>query len=426
MSPSIPSPFDFAPLSWRARPLFDRPLCLSPEAAALLAGDPGALGAYAGGAPAPYHIEGDIAFIPIFGALVNRESFLTRALGITSYESIGSALRLAAADPLVRAIVLDINSPGGEAAGALETAELVRAIAETKPIIAFVNGVAASAGYWLASGASEIVVMPSAIVGSIGVVWLHLDYSAALANQGVKPTFMEAPEGGYKLDGNSYQFLDEGPRARIQVQLNDVYELFTASVGRHRPMLGQKGAMATKAAVVMGRRAVAAGLADRVAASPLPLAPRSALAPEARAAESPSRSTERPREAFGSVTVAAVNGDASIAEAYKAAAAAEAARIRDIIECAEAIDKPKLVRHLALETSLSVDHARARLAAAESEPQPGARMTRAPFLGARMRPIEGPALKPPPVTYRTMQAANAAIARGESFTLAISNPEGRA
>lgn len=206
--------------------------------------------------------ESGIALLPIMGELVNRGSWLDSLSGMTSYERLDAQLRAAIADPRVKALVLDMNSPGGQAAGAMETADLVRSLSAQKPIVAFINGQAASAAYAIAAGASRIVVTPSAIVGSIGVVWMHVDRSAAHAKAGVKPTLLHA--GAYKVDGNSLAALPDDARARIQAQIDGVYNLFVSSVAKHRKGLDAAAVKATEAGVFMGQAAVDAKLADAV------------------------------------------------------------------------------------------------------------------------------------------------------------------
>ena len=157
--------------------------------------------------------------------------------------------------------MLDLNSPGGEATGAMETGALVRSIAAKKPVVAFVNGMAASAGYAIAAGATTIVSTPTGAIGSIGVVMLHLDRSAALAKAGVKPTLIHA--GKYKVDGTSIQALPADAKARIQKSIDGFYALFVSHVARLRK-IDPAAVMATEGGILLGQDAVAAGLADKV------------------------------------------------------------------------------------------------------------------------------------------------------------------
>lgn len=208
-----------------------------------------------------YRLDDGVALINVHGELVNRGAWIGASSGLTSYEGLDAALRAARDDAGVRAIVLDMNSPGGSAAGAMETASLVRQIAGKKPIVAFVNAMAASAAYAIATGASRIVSLPSAMLGSIGVVWMHLDRSAQMDKSGVRPTILTA--GAYKADGHPFAALPDDARARIQAQIDSVYALFVETVASHRGM-DAADVRSTEAGLFMGRAAVERGLADQV------------------------------------------------------------------------------------------------------------------------------------------------------------------
>lgn len=208
-----------------------------------------------------YRVENGVAILPVMGELVNRGAWIGASSGLTSYEGLEASLRAAASDRMVSAIVLDMNSPGGEASGALETGELVRSINKQKPVVAFVNGQAASAAYAIASGAGKIVAAPSAVLGSIGVVLVHRDMSAAIEKQGVKMTVIHA--GAYKADGNPFQALPDDARARIQGHVDAIYDLFTGMVAQHRGM-DLADVRGTEAAIFLGADAVNAGLADSI------------------------------------------------------------------------------------------------------------------------------------------------------------------
>lgn len=208
-----------------------------------------------------YRIEDGVALINIHGELVNRGAYIGAVSGLTSYEGLEASLRAARDDSAVRAIVLDMNSPGGAAAGAMETADLVRKISQDKPVVAFVNALAASAAYAIASGASRIIATPSATLGSIGVVWMHMDRSAQLDRSGVKTTLITA--GAYKADGNPFASLPDDARSRIQSQIDSVYSLFIETVAAHRG-ISTEDIRKTEAGVFMGRAAVVAGLADDI------------------------------------------------------------------------------------------------------------------------------------------------------------------
>lgn len=211
----------------------------------------------------PYNVANGVGIITITGSLVNRGAWIGASSGLTSYEGIQHQLGAAAGDADVHAVILDLATPGGEAVGAMETAAAVRALAATKPVVAVVNGMAASAGYAIASGATEIVTTETGVSGSIGVVLLHADFSRQLANEGIEPTLIFA--GAHKVDGNPFEPLPDTVRADLQAEVDGIYQAFAKAVAAGRgKRLSVAGARKTEARTFVGEAAVAAGLADRV------------------------------------------------------------------------------------------------------------------------------------------------------------------
>jgi signal peptide peptidase SppA len=260
----------------------NRPLLLAPEKAqvilAVLAGRIG-VGAPAasrfegdpwqrdeGGAPVkakPYNVKDGVGIITITGSLVARGAWIGASSGLTSYEGIQHQVKTAMADNAVRAVILDLHSPGGEATGAFETAALVRELAARKKTVAVVNGMAASAAYAIASGAGEIVTTETGVCGSIGVLYIHADMSQKLAKEGVKPTLIIA--GARKADGNPFAPLPDGVKADFQREVDAVQTIFVTVVAAGRgARLTADQARATEARTFMGEAAVKAGLADRL------------------------------------------------------------------------------------------------------------------------------------------------------------------
>jgi capsid assembly protease len=211
----------------------------------------------------PFNVTNGVGVITITGSLVNRGAWIGAYSGLTSYEGIQHQLKQADKANDVRAIVLDIHTPGGEAVGAFETAAMVREIAARKPVIALVNGMAASAGYLIASGATEIVSTPSGVSGSIGVVSLHVDASGQLEQDGLKPTLIIA--GAHKADGHPFGPLPESVRADWQARIDGIYSDFINAVAAGRgKRMSADAARATEARIYIGAKAVEVGLADRI------------------------------------------------------------------------------------------------------------------------------------------------------------------
>ncbi|MGF3026706.1 S49 family peptidase [Methylobacterium aquaticum] len=215
------------------------------------------------GRPLPFRrTDKGVANITLVGEWVNRGGWIGASSGLISYEGFKVQMLAASADPRTKAILLDLESPGGEAVGAFEAAEVVRQVAARKPVIAVVNGMAASAAYAIASAANRIVSIPTGISGSIGVVLMHLDISEYLKAEGMKPTFIHA--GAHKIDGNPYQPLPPSVRTDLQAEVEAFFRLFVATVAKGRPRLSDNAIRATEARCFMGREAVAAGLVDAI------------------------------------------------------------------------------------------------------------------------------------------------------------------
>ena len=212
----------------------------------------------------PYKVtKSGVAIISIVGSLVNRGAWVGASSGLVSYEGVKHQLKHAAENPAVKSIILDIQSPGGEAVGAFETAALVRTVAAQKKVVAVVNGMAASAAYAIASGATEIVTTETGVSGSIGVVLLHADFSRKLANDGITPTLIFA--GDHKVDGNPFEPLPDTVRADLQAEVTAFYDQFLATVAKGRgKRLTAAQARKTGARTFIGAEAVEMGLADRV------------------------------------------------------------------------------------------------------------------------------------------------------------------
>lgn len=180
----------------------------------------------------PVLAGGGVAVLPIYGILTQRASMLTDFSGGTSADQVGADLARLMVDPSVKAVVLDIASPGGNVHGIPELAARVASAAKIKPIIAAANAMAASAAYWIAASASEIVVTPSGEVGSIGIITMHVDESKADEQQGIRRTLITA--GKYKGDGAMGTPLTDAVASQLQARADELYGMFVRSVAKGR------------------------------------------------------------------------------------------------------------------------------------------------------------------------------------------------
>ncbi len=205
--------------------------------------------------------SGKVAVIPIHGTLVRRTSGIEAESGLASYTGIAAQLDAALASPEIAAILLDIDSPGGESGGVFDLADRIRAASEVKPIWAVANDMAFSAAYALASAAARVFVARTGGVGSIGVIAMHVDQSVKDAQDGVRYTAVFA--GERKNDLNPHEPISNEAHAVLRAEVDRIYDLFVETVARHRG-LDADAVRATEAGLFFGSDAVATGLADAV------------------------------------------------------------------------------------------------------------------------------------------------------------------
>ena len=205
--------------------------------------------------------SGKVAVIPIHGTLVRRTSGIEAESGLASYTGIAAQLDAALASPEIAAILLDIDSPGGESGGVFDLADRIRAASEVKPVWAVANDMAFSAAYALASAATRVFVARTGGVGSIGVIAMHVDQSVKDAQDGVRYTAVFA--GERKNDLNPHEPISNEAHAVLKAEVVRIYDLFVETVARHRG-LDADAVRATEAGLFFGPDAVATGLADAV------------------------------------------------------------------------------------------------------------------------------------------------------------------
>lgn len=217
-----------------------------------------------GGKQPPNRSTGMTAVIPIFGVIQQRMDSMSRMSGGTSCQAISQAFRAAMQDDRIKSVILEVDSPGGGVYGIAELAQEIFDARGTKPVTAIANSLAASAAYWIASQADELVVTPSGQVGSIGVYGVHEDISGQLEQAGVKPTLVSA--GKFKVEANPYEPLSAEARDHMQAQVDEYYGMFVDAVARGRET--NAGAVRSgfgEGRVVNAKEAVRMGMADRVA-----------------------------------------------------------------------------------------------------------------------------------------------------------------
>ena len=212
---------------------------------------------------AGYSIKDGIAVVPVLGPLMTRGDWLTSLLGANDYGTLARSLDGAFTDPSARAVVLEMDSPGGEVGGLFDLVDRIGALREAtaKPLWAVAGEAALSAAYAIASAADRLYVTRTAEIGSIGILAAHVDESGADAMAGRRWTLVHA--GDRKTDGNSHVPLSDRALAAIQADVDALHAEFVALVARNR-RLTPEAVRATEAAIWRGKAGIAAGFADRL------------------------------------------------------------------------------------------------------------------------------------------------------------------
>lgn len=209
-----------------------------------------------------FQTQDSIAILPIYGTLIHRGGFMDAMSGLTSYQSLKEDLMALAMDDAVKAIVLDVDSPGGEVAGAFDTAQMIRDIHDNiKPVWAIANESMYSAAYLLASSAGKVFMAQTAGVGSIGVIMQHVDFSKANEKAGIKVTNIFA--GDKKVDFSPDFPLSPEAKAEAQAEVDIMYEMFVQHVAIMRDMDPQ-AVRDTQAGIFMAADAMDTGLVNNI------------------------------------------------------------------------------------------------------------------------------------------------------------------
>lgn len=202
-----------------------------------------------------------VAILDVRGPLFKRANLFTAMSGATSYDMLRRDLQAALDNPDVRGILLNVDSPGGEASGTGELATAILQARGKKRIVAYAGDLAASAGYWLASAADRIIVGEGAALGSIGVRAAYADTTARDAARGIKTVEFVSSQSPFKRAD-----LKSGDgRARIQSRVDALAQVFVEAVAKNRGVSVAKVLDSFgKGDVLLGKAAIAAGMADDV------------------------------------------------------------------------------------------------------------------------------------------------------------------
>ncbi|ECJ6126432.1 S49 family peptidase [Salmonella enterica] len=287
-----------------------------------------------------YQVMNGIAVLPVSGTLVHKLGGMRPFSGMTGYDGITARLQQAISDPEVTGVLLDIDSPGGQAAGAFDCADMIYRMREQKPVWALANETACSAAMLLAAACSHRLVTQTSRMGSIGVVMAHTSYAEKLKQEGIDITLIYS--GGHKVDLDVTRALPESVHADYQQRMDEARKMFAEKVARYTG-LSVDAVMATEAAVYDGQAGIDIGLADEMV--------NAADAVTVMAA------------ALKNNTTGGTMPELTATEA----AAQENQRVMGIIGCQEAKGREALAQMLAGQPGMSVAQAQAILSAAPQQ-----------------------------------------------------------
>lgn len=211
-----------------------------------------------------YTVEQRVARVSIDGSLVHKLGGVSPWSGMVGYDCLERVISDAQANKEVGAVLLDIDSPGGEVAGCFDFARKLSAMSARnggKPIVAFANEMACSAAYAIASSCDAVMTTETGIVGSIGVWTMIVDMTKGLSKNGIEVTMIRA--GERKARGGAYEHADKATLDKLQNWVDETWHIFADHVAAYRPISSQ-AVLSLEGDWYTGPEALDIGLVDAV------------------------------------------------------------------------------------------------------------------------------------------------------------------
>ncbi|MFS8174988.1 S49 family peptidase [Vreelandella titanicae] len=203
-------------------------------------------------------VRDGVAVIPVTGPIFRYANLFTEISGATSTQVLATDFQTAFDDPAIKAIIPVFDTPGGEATGINELGDLIYNMRGRKPVIAYVSGMAASAGYWLASAADEVVVDDTGQLGSVGVVLSLRKREDRPGEKSYEIVSSNAPNKRPDLE-------TEAGRAQLQTRTDELANVFLDKVARNRGIPREEvNDRFRQGGIATGALAIEAGMADRL------------------------------------------------------------------------------------------------------------------------------------------------------------------
>ncbi|MFN0079681.1 MAG: signal peptide peptidase SppA [Prosthecobacter sp.] len=203
-----------------------------------------------------------IVHIDLEGIISSMEMGGLFAEAMPSVDSIKRALEQAVADKKVKAIVLRINSPGGEVTASDIIYNAVKKAAKEKPVVVYMDSMAASGGYYVACGATKIVASETTLTASIGVIIETMNYSELFGKVGLSMTTFTS--GAFKDSLSGARPMRDDEKAYVQNLVTQMYDRFLGIVSESRGVPKDQLKTVADGRVVTGREALDAKLVDQI------------------------------------------------------------------------------------------------------------------------------------------------------------------
>jgi len=211
-----------------------------------------------------YTLERGVARVCIDGTTVHKLGGVEPYSGMVGYDCVDRIVADAQENKEVGAILLDIDSPGGEVAGCFDFARKLRGMGASgggKPIIAFANEMACSAAYAIASSCDAVMTTETGVIGSIGVWTMLVDMTKGLSTNGIEVTMIRA--GDRKARGGPYEHADKATVDKLQGWVEETWQIFAGLVADNRP-ISKQAVLALEGDWFTGNDALSLGLVDAV------------------------------------------------------------------------------------------------------------------------------------------------------------------
>lgn len=203
-------------------------------------------------------VRDGVAVIPVTGPIFRYANLFTEISGATSTQVLATDFQTAFDDPAIKAIIPVFDTPGGEATGINELGDLIYNMRGRKPVVAYVSGMAASAGYWIASAADEVVVDDTAQLGSVGVVLNLVKREDRPGEKSYEIVSSNAPNKRPDME-------TEVGRAQLQTRTDELANVFLDKVARNRGIPREEvNDRFRQGGIATGALAIEAGMADRL------------------------------------------------------------------------------------------------------------------------------------------------------------------